>query len=241
MQRADAAGDQRVLCETAHEDLGPLQKSEFDIQKGEPSNIAAFHRWAFKWLEKSNFVVLPSDKDGTFTLVDRSEFPAMIKTKLPRQTYFPIEKSSVDMQTLRISYFGCVKRVAEVLNSPQSHRYTKKVLLHSDPARIFSRLQYTIKAHKPPGQIAPRVIHSCAGHPFRALAHVLAIEIEKDIARAPHLSSSSRAFCQRIARMRVAPNDRLCRIDLDHFFMDAPQQMLVDNAFVSEAHTSRAY
>ena len=102
---------------------------------------------------------------------------------------------------------------------------------------VCSRLEHlnlavfeTIKTHKNPGEVVPRVLHSGCNFPFQELgawlSHVLRVKLQN----LPHLVKDTNAAVAMLKTVKLEDSDLLVTADVSDFFMSGTHVRLAKNA-----------
>lgn len=194
------------------------------------SNMCRFHKHDLK--------AVPTDKDGTFALVPKNDLIKFIVQKMPKERYLSTHLHQLDFGDLRRGFLRHATRVSDALERPELLQQMRRSLNTSRLDDCIAQIQYTVKTRKDPGQVGLRIIHGCARNPFRSLARVLMEVLENQLEGVQHICRSSIDFNHNIASLRVGPDDRFCRLDLEDFYMASGHEILSRHAFDQQAHNA---
>ena len=90
-------------------------------------------------------------------------------------------------------------------------------------ANVFACLKYTVKTHKPDGQVSFRALHSSVNTPLQGAMKFISFLLKPQLRALPHLLSSSAEVARKLSALRVGPDAHLLKIDIKDFFMDGSQ------------------
>lgn len=194
----------------------------------EYSNILPFHRFAFKWLQSSDYCVVPSDKDGVFTLVHRSEHLDMVNEKLLPDTYvqirYPID---IDFKTITKDITKHAKDLSSAFDDPRIEKGILKPVNACDKRFVVAPVHFTCKSHKPNGEIGFRVLHNGSRSPFLGLNQFITHTLLQTSSTLGHLCFSTKDMLDLASSVNLDPDDMLIRCDMHNFFMDPAHSPLL--------------
>lgn len=194
------------------------------------SNIRPFHRAAFDWLRASPYKVVLTEKDGIFALVPRVHFRSLVAMKLKPSTYSPVYDSAI--------------KPSELMS--ELHKHTLACALHCGSDSLVreamswaadhvggwvSPLHYNVKTHKDPGEVGVRILHNGGQSPLTAIMRFLRIGFADSLKQCSHLCFSTSDFISKLRSVKVGPDDKLVRLDLEDFFMAVSHNTLCDFAY----------
>ena len=94
------------------------------------------------------------------------------------------------------------------------------------PARVskaasgFACLKYTVKTHKPPGEVGFRALHSSVNTPLLGAMKLIASLLKPQLTSLSHLLKRSADVVKQLQHCGVSPSAYLITIDIKDFFMD---------------------
>ena len=179
------------------------------------------------WILISDWVPIPTDKDGGFTLVRFCDLLSIQKAILngPWYSYYGYNCILQTWKCLRNTYVRLAKEVTGI-----DERVTMTQLCASLSAgadRLPSLLINTCKTHKPSGSVAFRPVHSSAGHAYLGLMSWISMVLSDALAKWTHLVPSSDCVIRKLKHLQVAENDIFLHMDLKDFYMTGDSDFLV--------------
>ena len=193
------------------------------------SNQFGIIRCAFDFLTYGPYLALKTDKDGGFCLV--------LKTVLADETRLILQSDSRYSEVMTDTGFAgalihefrdAVFSAASFapISDDEKRGFIGSVLqparVHK-PSNIFACLKYTVKTHKPDGQVSFRALHSSVNTPLQGAMKFISFLLKPQLRALPHLLSSSAEVAQQLSALRVGPEAHLLKIDIKDFFMDGSQ------------------
>ncbi len=194
--------------------------------------VPGFAKHALAWLPRNGFVAVPSDKDGTFVLASKETVELMTSAELVRPTYRAVPDFVVkrDFEFCRQAAY----RISKSLAAAGFNSWSCEVDSIASKAKLTgfaSKINVTIKTHKPPGLVKCRVLHACRCDLVRALGTIAHRWMCEKLSTLPMVVSSSE---QLVARLNTttfnSDNIMLCKLDVDHFYLSGQHRDLVNAA-----------
>jgi len=99
-----------------------------------------------------------------------------------------------------------VRDVGTALAKPEFEHQILRICYASDPRRYCNRIGFTVKTHKPRGEVSFRLLHDGSGHPWRGLSKALAVAISSSTSTLPRLCKSTQEFVSGACESRSVPN-----------------------------------
>ena len=176
--------------------------------------------------DKDHTLALKTDKDGGFCLV--------LKEALKHETELALNTGSryseVDFghgfeRTLLLEFAEAAFSAAEVapLEDDDKKDFVSSLLQParvSKAANVFACLKYTLKTHKPPGEVGFRALHSSVNTPLLGAMKFIASWLKPQLTALPHLLKRSADAVKQLQHWRVSPSAFLITIDIKDFFLD---------------------
>jgi len=191
---------------------------------------------------ESQLGILLSDKDAGFVTMPKSDVTKVMQTIVDGNSYRPHTLTLDILSEYWQRYAEVCQGVAHIfhptvgLEGPSrndavgSRNRLYKALMsdsHVDKWQMVSRLDATIKSHKPQGEVVPRAIHASVRHPFLPGERFLARKIRENMVGLGHLLKDSGDFVAQITAPVFLPTDRVLKIDVKDFFMSGEHDVLV--------------
>ena len=193
------------------------------------SNYFGIIHCAMDFLTHGPFLALKTDKDGGFCLVQKTALADETRSILQADSrYSEVFTESGFARALLLEFQDVVFSAASFAPISDDE---KRSLIGSilQPARvckasnIFACLKYTVKTHKPDGQVSFRALHSSVNTPLQGAMRFVTFLLKPKLQVLPHLLSSSTEVARKLFSCRVSPNAYLLKIDIKDFFMDGSQ------------------
>jgi len=188
------------------------------------SNTPAFVKHGLDWLKRSDYTVVPNDKEGQYTLVRNRDLDMMLARQIQLPHYEEVNPDFIPQAAL-----NDLVLLARKLDPADCHtilRFIRVPLL-----KVGAPLQYTIKTHKNPGEVKLRLLHGASRHPYTGVGIILNRIIQPILDELPHLCRSSTAMRERLESKQYPSDSVFCKMDIDNFYMEAQHRTLVDCAF----------
>eukprot|EP00973_Karenia_brevis_P048749 6764186-Karenia_brevis.AAC.1 len=80
-------------------------------------NVAPIVREGVKWLKHAEWCALPTDKDGGFCMVLRSDVQYLLQKQMPEHTYEPVYEWAINFSNLNREASSVVKEIAKFEDS----------------------------------------------------------------------------------------------------------------------------
>jgi hypothetical protein len=164
-------------------------------------------------------MVFPSDKCGVLTLVQSHDFHAMLQSKMPDHTYSCIPRSDVSFKYISTCMRKHTKMISEHVQGSEIVPFVNRWWNASSADGLFCPLNFTIKTHKPPGNVSLRVAHNGSRSPLGGLLHVVRLLLFRRVRQLKHIAHSTTEVTNQLAGLTVSPTDRLITGDVGDFFM----------------------
>ena len=193
------------------------------------SNMDGIARWGFQILKKGPWGVLPSDKDGGFVLVLKSEilqakFDLMNKPQYKPTTWF----HDSEIQIIE-EYVEAAQMIGDATKDPSLTRALVYKLRRGGRS-LCSKLQATVKTHKPAGSVGLRAIHSSVEH-FMGPGMRWVAKILGDTLRClPHVLRDTDHLLQSLSSVVVPADAILLKFDIKEFFMSGKHKQLIEES-----------
>ena len=190
------------------------------------SNVFGIIRFALECLQHGRYFALKTDKDGAFCLV--------LKEALKHETELVLNTGSRYSEvffghglerTLLSEFAEAAFSAAGVapLEDDDKIDFIGSLL---QPARVskaasgFACLKYTVKTHKPPGEVGFRALHSSVNTPLLGAMKLIASLLKPQLTSLSHLLKRSADVVKQLQHCGVSPSAYLITIDIKDFFMD---------------------
>ena len=180
---------------------------------------------ALNILEQGRLMALKTDKDGGFTLVEKSALKTESLRILSNEHMYSKQNLSTSLADDLIAEFrsAVVFSLPDFLirEGPEQKQFLDAMFkpLQRRHCRAFSKLRYTVKTHKADGAVEWRAIHSSVDSPFSSAMSLVANLLKPALARLPHLLHNSHQVVQRLSEARIPEDAFFLRIDIREFFM----------------------
>jgi hypothetical protein len=172
---------------------------------------------ALSTLHKSSFTAMPSDKDGGFVLVKRTELRKTMMGACKSEWYerapFSVT-TDAGSTTERSAYFNLVKSIGHTTDDKQ---LVQK--LSQRRGKRFSTMSCTIKSHKCPGSVVPRLIHQSTNHHLEPLARWIVSVVRPKLRTFKHLCKNTTELLNQLSLIDFDHNCMFVKADVKDFYM----------------------
>ncbi len=212
--------------------VGESKKANSRIARNRSKHMKpGFVAYALKWLQKSGLAVVPSDKDGVFTICSLAVLQTMVERKLLSPCYRPVYNgmpehckklmsSSVDSFGLQLRGLGFKSWAREVSE-----------VFYSVAKDLTSPILCTIKTHKPPGDLSVRVIHSSCKSSLAAVSRIVHVWLTEVIRSDHHITNclcvDSAEVVKRLGEWQFVGDVVFCKLDIKDFYMSGEHDVLI--------------
>lgn len=202
-----------------------------------------FHKYALQWLREQNLCAELSDKDGGFTLVDKTALKEMVSRKLVSPQYMRIA-GAADMSALSVKKImhKHARAIGSALSDEGLTKHLHRQLNLGTWTKLAGNVLSTVKTHKEPGMVSCRIIHSGVNNPTTPLAKVLVHYLRKNTSSIDFLYGSSDSLLQNLRTKRFPGGVVFYKIDVADFYMQGKPGFHKKLAFnnISPSNLSKA-
>lgn len=179
---------------------------------------------ALKLMKDLDITALPTDKDGGFCLISRSELGKLRKSSLESEQYEEVQ-ADANMTNVANKYVSLCKKVGEYMEEENLAGQLTKSLFNG---KLCGVLKNTIKTHKAAGAVSLRPIHATSNWAFKGLAMWVTSRLRIRNLEIPHVVKSGQNFVQSISKLVAMGNSTLfVKLDLKDFFLSGTPDQLV--------------
>ena len=107
------------------------------------------------------------------------EWCLLVKQKLAVSSYRECLPEEVYSNSIRREVFSIAKHLGDELDNPDIPRFVARWWHACDEKLLINPLHYTIKTHKPQGNISIRVLHNAGSSPLGGIQHVVRQALNK--------------------------------------------------------------
>ena len=184
-------------------------------QRSSLARIAYLHL-----LDQDRWAPIPADKGGGYILCTAPDLFKFRKQIVNSAWYSPVPNAAVEEQAYKVACHQYCKTASNIVRADLHHSLSDLTSSLQNGVRSFTcKLNGTIKAHKPAGQVAMRAIHSASSYSFSSLGRWLTSRVDKRLRLFDHIAFSPSQFLARIMDVTLEPDDELVHWDLDDFYM----------------------
>jgi hypothetical protein len=184
--------------------------------------------------KRSNWGLVPTDKDGGFAIVDKHKLQSSMTSMLDTSpNYIRKHRSHLLHHDILAEYVGAVKSFTRNEEDPSQLQLQRALLSSvrgSSELSAFCKLQVTVKTHKNPGQVKYRAIHACPASPLAPGMRYLTFMIEQTLRSLPHLAADSKAVARLLDTTQVPRGSTIYKLDIAEFFMSGKHGPLIKHA-----------
>lgn len=187
-------------------------------------------RWGLKLLKESKWIAIPNDKDGGYTLMEKSEYIEAVEKIRKKTMYEEINPSSMTRNGTEI-HQSLVRKIANHERDQGLVMSLGKSTKTKD-AKVEAELIITCKSHKPPGEVSFRNIHANPCYMYEGVATWVAHKISERFKEweTVHLINNSQQLVNEIKGMEVPENMFFVKLDIKDFYLCGSQHEIVDAA-----------
>ena len=183
-----------------------------------------FTKTCVSLLRDSPWLAMETDKDGGFAFIDRGIWKIAKLKALGNGDY---SHSSPNKRATLKQYGNLCKRAQKVFDQPGLCSVLAKSL-SIESAKMESSLVFTCKTHKP--VVSFRNIHASSQWCFKGLGVFVSDLIQRKLNTYPHIIRNSKHFVEVITKLKYKPTQKICKLDIEHFFMSGQSHELADLA-----------
>ena len=175
--------------------------------------------------------VLPTDKDSGFAVVLHEHLVAATDAILAKDCYtkIPFFDSSTCIDLFE-PYVLAVNSVAADMKDLKLKSALMGDVRHVGPdslAGMVANLQFTVKTHKPAGEVVPRALHAYNLCPMNRGMRLMSKWLREGLCRYPHILKDSGDLLSKVSRMVFPKSCRFLKFDIADFYMTGSHDMLV--------------
>ena len=204
-------------------------------RKAEPfrwkfTNFYGVIRLALQYLKVGPYMCLQTDKDGGFCLISKDALQHETARILAnKRQYSAIEAGSDFGRALVLEFVEAAREYAFAgpFSDTERTQFLGAILQparSSSSSNIISTLKYTVKSHKPPGEVEWRPLHSSVRTPLAGGMRFITFLLRPILLTLPHLLLNSFQVVQRLRACSISPSARLVKIDIRDFSWRASTQ-----------------
>ena len=189
------------------------------------SNTPGVIRTTFRLLETGPFAAVRTDKDGGFVPVSKAATAEeCLRIFSNSSMYRQVSLTSDFFQEVIAEYISLVRLFPPqcIKNETERQQYHNALVafIHSSSDRyVCSKLRFTVKTHKPSGDVTWRGIHSSVGISFLGGMRLISHLLRPAILTLPHLLKDSAAAVKVLCELVIPSTTRFIRIDIRELFM----------------------
>ena len=187
--------------------------------------------WILRALKGSEVAWVPSDKDAGFVLTEKRMIEPLLVNAMKSEFYTPISAVESRLEEACVEYCSLAKKLGKDLldegfGLPGALCSGLRLWGHSG---LLSRISLTLKSHKEPGNVGPRIIHCSSKNPFMA-AHRLIIQIlTPKLDCLPFLVKNTEALIRRANSAAISPDTVFYKMDVKDFYMSGAHDVLAEH------------
>ena len=199
-------------------------KSRMQAQRHLCSNKSGVVKIALQALSRGAFCALPTDKDGGFCLVEKSDVADARSKNFARANYVRVEASeSSIVEETWVDYKNLViKETSHLQLEADDVRSLRSVLLSpwsAFSASLIGKLKFNVKTHKSAGDVSFRPIHSNTKSPLGAAMKFIMWCLQPALAEVTHLMRNSFQVKQALVGRSFPSSMRFAKIDIDDYYL----------------------
>lgn len=126
------------------------------------------------------------------------------------------------------SYTKICSKVAESLGEEDLKAFLRQCLVKCRGGNLVSSVLYTVKTHKPVGQVSARLIHSSSLHPFSGLSSIFKKMFAEQLGPLPHLVRNTDDLVRKVTSKRYGNHFGFIKLDIKDFYLNGEHRKIVD-------------
>jgi len=185
-------------------------------------------KWAMQVLKRQNLAVLPSDKDGGVVLLKAPDIERLESQIFLTETY-----EYLDMGTTSAYIREAVPAIKSLAvdiaaheNMPRLAAHILKPIFRGDSA--VSRLQMTLKTHKPQGEIKPRALHCAPSYAYEGVGRWLSRELRRKLDPFKHLVKNAADAKRQMSSATLVGTEELVKLDIKDFYLSGTCEQITN-------------
>ena len=177
---------------------------------------------------------LQTDKAGGFCLISKDALQHETARILAnKRQYSEIEVGSDFGRALVVDFVDVARECASLgpFSDTDRLQFLGSILQPARSSRssnIISTLKYTVKSHKPPGEVEWRPLHSSVRTPLAGGMRFITFLLRPILLTLPHLLLNSFQVVQRLRTRSISSSARLIKIDIRDFFMEGEHAQFLE-------------
>eukprot|EP00438_Fugacium_kawagutii_P017813 Skav213078 [mRNA] locus=scaffold3042:161882:163195:- [translate_table: standard] len=196
-------------------------------------------RWGIQLLKSSKWKACWTDKTASYALVEKCRIGKLHDEVFDKSMYMP---ALLDPQVINghyARYFRAVKSVENFENCQELGVQLRKST-KMDGAKLISLLNFTVKSHKPQGEVSVRNLHCAGRYSFAGLGLWLQRQFVEKLDQVPFLIKSPAQVKQFVSKIRLTEQLSVYKFDIKEFFVSGPLEELKNDALAIFAEDSAA-
>ena len=189
--------------------------------------LPSYVRRTLLWLQQNELEATPTDKDGVLAVVSKPLLNNLLKAELVTNKYQPIHDSNYQFLVRgdRKVFYSLAAKLVEL--GDRGWATESRRTLSDKKRRFRTNLSWTIKTHKPPGQLSVRTIHSGSGHSLSSLSGYVDQYYARLCKNIPHLCGSTKDVLDLMRGLRVPRGAVFVKIDIQDFYMRGAHDKII--------------
>ena len=175
---------------------------------------------AREWITSEHLCVVPSDKDGGWVLMQRDHFIEVIRNALVVPRYMRLGPSYIKPENITSFFRRHFRAVSRCYGDDSMFSFFNRQMHNVNPKKLIAKVQITMKTHKPPGLVLPRLIHASPNHPLASFSRFLGMHLRDGLKGCKHIYSSSDLLLKDIKSRVFSGNAKLYSADVGDFFLN---------------------
>ena len=203
------------------------------------SNMSSLVRWGIRLLKDSKWKACWTDKTSSYALVEKRQISTIHDDILDKQTYIPTvyDIYMVDSHVKR--YFQVAHNIQILENSPELGAQLRKSTKLTG-ACLISRLNFTVKSHKPQGQVSVRNLHCSGKYSFKGVGLWLQKRLASKLDNIPYLIKNPIQVGLLLRDISLSSGVSVYKFDIKEFFISGPLGELQHDAMAIFEHDNNA-
>ena len=208
-----------------HEMLGKAQKFS-RVTTRDYSNTVGIEVDALRWIQTSDVVPIPTDKDGGYCVVLKEFVRSAHTDILSKPWYEEIDFNIASWYNIFCAeYRKLAGFVADKTGLASLRSQICRTLVDCTAKNLPRKLALTVKTHKPPGLVSCRNLHVGGQQPFSGLSAWVGTVLKTEIlVHAQHLVTNSSQLVQFFRTAKFDRPVKFVKLDIREFFMKGTEE-----------------
>jgi len=184
-------------------------------------------RIAVRMLKNSDYIFVKFDKAHGYACIHRRQAHLLYRSALPESCYTPVSVYHCGFRAMEAQ----ARALAQRLQCDADQPGLAFQIISRMAAPIPSAVGFTIKSHKPAGEVTFRTLHRSSKPALSGFSKWIAAILKPAVEELPHVVKDSYDFKSKLEAIPLLPPDaKMLTIDLKDFFLSGDFQVLAEDA-----------